>query len=155
MVNRIGRVSLDSPTETIVDDLVDLDAWHRAPQCGVGSPSALSSATDPGTPAIDTVVLRRHGVLNPDAADAWLDQVVAVAPSRLLRFQAALRVSTHEHRVCFRGSRSVLRSQSEHDPAGMSPGEPRRDGDSVVVLIGRELDRHALSEGFASIEATR
>lgn len=154
MVNRIGRISLDNPTETGVDDLVDLDAWHRAPQCGVGSPRASSSRSERRTPAIDTVVLTRHGLLDPDATDAWLDRVVAAAPARLLRFQAALRVSTHEHRVCVRGSRSVMRSQSERDPAAMSPLEPRTDGDSVVVLIGRELDRHSLSERFASIEAT-
>ena len=154
MVNRIGRISLDNPTEAGVDHLVDLDAWHRAPQCAVGSPRPSSSGSERGTPAIDTVVLTRHGLLDPAATDAWLDLTVAAAPSRLLRFQAALRVSTQEQRVCVRGSRSALRSQAERMPTTMSPPESRNNDDNVVVLIGRALDRHSLSEGFASIEAT-
>jgi len=133
---------------------VDLGAWDEGPPAHVEASRRTPSDADGARSAIETVVLARPGVLDPDATDAWFDQLVAEAPSRLLRLQAVLRVSTHEPRVCVRGSRSVMRSQLECGAAAVPSEVSRHDG-SVVVLIGRELDERTLREEFWSIEEAR
>ncbi len=152
-VNGIGQIVPSCLVDVGAEDLVDLDAWSQAP------PIRRSSAPSPATASgIDTVVLTRRGVLDPDATDVWLGNVVAEAPSRLFRFQAALRTSSRASRICVRGSRSAMRSQPEVDPSSISPMHrrgARNDQDSAVVLIGRNLDRRALADGFESIEVTR
>lgn len=153
-VNRIGQIVLERSCLARVEDIVDLGGWDRAPVIGHRATPRGDRAS-----AVETVVLTRSGVLDPDATDAWLDQVVAESSSRLLRFQAVLRVSDHGPRVCVRGSRSVMRSRHEstldRTPLPTPHGAPARNGDNVVVLIGRELDRSSLDEGFGSIEVAR
>ncbi|MFK7919369.1 MAG: GTP-binding protein [Ilumatobacter sp.] len=170
-VNRVGSISLSQPADLASMSLVDLDAWEQSPavgRCTRGSHASESdsapppiSALQPGSAMrprsgrVDTVVLTRPGVLDPVATDAWLDRVVAEAPSGLLRLQAALRIGDDKPRVCVRGSRSAMRSRPETAPITSPRSESGdRDG-SVVILVGRDLDRRSLSEGFGSIEAIR
>ena len=165
-VNRIGCVVWADTID--VDDLVNLGAWNQSPStCGEPGAGRSSPFDAPGMQlpycspiqsTIGTVVLTRPGVLDPDATDAWLDQVVSVSPSRLLRLQAALCVSTREARVCVSGSRSAMRSTAEADSADAvldAPHGEQESRESVVVLIGWDLDRCSLTESFGSIETAR
>ena len=161
-LNRIGEVIFCATEAIDVERLIVLDTWNRSPTL------SCSSARDGGEPlawpeaspshpeaTVETVVLHRRGVLDSDATNAWLDRVVAESPRGLLRFQAALQVSTHHSRVCVRGSRSAMRSTTELQPGSTSSWMEPDDRGNVVVLIGRALDRQALSESFESIEVAQ
>lgn len=154
-LNSIGTLVFDGAAASSGADLVDLDAWEQAPAIGVHT-DVPDQAADVvrRRPAIETVVLTRGGVLDPDATDDWLDRVVAQAPSRLLRFQAVLRVSPTEPRVCVRGSRSVMRSQPERARSAAASRRRQRVASSVVILVGEGLDSVALNEAFGSIRAS-
>jgi G3E family GTPase len=161
-LNRIGQVIFCATEAIDVERLIVLDSWNRSPTL------SCSSARDGGEPlawpevspthaeaTVETVVLHRCGILDSDATNAWLDRVVAESPRGLLRFQAALQVSTHHSRVCVRGSRSAMRSTTELQPGSTSSRRAPDDRGNVVVLIGRALDRQALSDSFESIEVAQ
>jgi len=168
-INRIGQVVCGHSLGAEVDGLIGLDAWHLPPSTCCERDNELAAGggtlTDASTrhdlhcghraPTVGTVVLTRCGVLDPDATDAWLDRVVTESPSRILRFQAALCVSTQEPRVCVHGSRSAMRSQPEAAPEDGSTLAPQGRQESVVVLVGCDLDRQSLAESFGSIEPGR
>lgn len=164
-LNRIGNVSLAGASGIDATQLVDLDAWRRSPSMSDFSetgivmasawPSARQGPAEPPPASVGTIVLTRPGVLDPDATNAWLGRIVADSSTDLLRFQAALQVSSREPRVCIRGSRSTMRSAPESAPTATSSANKPSDCDSIVMLIGRDLDRRALSESFGSIEMAR
>ena len=164
-LNRIGNVSLAGASGIDATQLVDLDAWRRSPSMSDFSetgivmaspwPSARQGPAEPPPASVGTIVLTRPGVLDPDATNAWLGRIVADSSTHLLRFQAALQVSSREPRVCIRGSRSTMRSAPESAPTATSSANKPSDCDSIVMLIGRDLDRRALSESFGSIEMAR
>ncbi|GEM_PF-730979 len=165
IINRIGKVVCGQSAAAHIEDLVDLDAWNgHSPAClertagpGLGPVGMVVQVTHAPNcrhhaATVGTIVLTRRGVLDPDATDAWLDRVVAESPSRLLRFQAALCVSTCEPRVCVRGSRSAMRSQPEGGGAEGTVEADQSRQESVVILVGRALDHQSLAESFETIE---
>jgi G3E family GTPase len=92
-----------------------------------------------------TVVLRQHAPLDPEAVDAWLEQLVDTHARRLLRMQGALSVVSVPERVCCHGVRSFAMSHSENaDPA------TSRRHESLVVVVGHGLDVAELADGFAA-----
>ncbi len=158
-VNRVGRVVGESVSG--IEGLVGLDAWREAPLASdvlvVGDAATSRSVSETPTSSrnvatsIETVVLSRVGILDPDATNAWIDRVIAESPGGLLRLQGALCVSPHDPRVCIRGSRSAVRSRPE--TVGSGPfGLTRSERENFVVVVGHNLDRVALSAGFESIE---
>jgi G3E family GTPase len=158
-LNRIGEVGFCSAKDIDVERLVHLDAWSGAPTSNsspardgvVSQERRGASPLYPGA-TVETVVLHRFGVLDPDATNAWLDRVVAESPRGLFRLHASLQVSTHHPRVCIRGSRSAMRSVAETPLGATGSAAGKQARDNLVVLIGRDLDRQALSESFESIE---
>ncbi len=158
-LNRIGEVHFRSANDLDVERLVGRDApdilrsLSHLRHGDVDVPEALPAAASGSAAAtVETVVLHRLGVLDPDALNSWLDRVIAESPRNLLRFHAVLRVATDQARVCIHGCRSAMRSDEE------TPLGPRRsthgpsDRDNVVVLVGWDLDRDALAATFESIE---
>jgi len=164
-LNRIGHVSLAGASGVEATNLVDLDAWRRSPSMSDFSetgivmapawPSARHGPAEPPPASVGTIVLTRPGVLDPDATNAWLGRIVADSSTDLLRFQAALQVSSREPRVCVQGSRSTMRSAPESFSTATTSANEPSDCESIVMLIGRDLDRQALSESFGSIEVAR
>ena len=164
-LNRIGQINLPGTNGIAVFRLVDLDAWRRSPSLRDFSetrivtapawPGALRGAAESSAARVGTIVMTRSCVLDPDATNAWLGRIIADSSTHLLRFQAALQVSSNEPRVCIRGSRSTMRSATESIPLATSSAKEPSDCNSIVMVIGRDLDRRDFIESFDSIEVAR
>ncbi|MEM8618603.1 MAG: GTP-binding protein [Actinomycetota bacterium] len=121
--------------------LIGLDAWHGAP--AVGSRNGVQLHRHGNGPS--TLVLRQQAPLDPDAVDAWLDRVIESHAQRLVRLQGALAIDSAPARVCCHGVRSYAMSHSE----SADPPASRR-GESLVVIVGHDLDAEDLSSEFAA-----
>jgi G3E family GTPase len=119
--------------------MFELDAWHGVPNIE-RLPNRLDDAPE-------TIVLRQDHLLDPEAVDEWLDRLIAGHATRLLRVQGVLSVVDSPARVCCHGVRSFAMSHSELEHA-----HPPSCDESLLVIVGRGLDR---SELTASFEATR
>ena len=127
-----------------VQQLVGLNAWHGAPAAHpmiVNEPIVVDDGT--GTPV--TVCCEVEGELDPDAVEEWLDEIVAINASRILRLQGAVRVAGQEFRVCLRGVRSFASSHSE-----LTHPVDQRSARSVVAIAGYGLDADAIRSGFTA-----
>ncbi len=143
-VNRFGYVAVPSVSPIDMSALVDLRAWHGAPQLAsarLEEPFVLGDEVERPV----TVHCEVDGLLDPDAVETWFDQVIAAHGPRLLRLQGAVAVTGQEHRVCCRGVRSFAVSHSEDEHL---PGE--RSTRSVVAIVGYGLDADALRHEFES-----
>jgi G3E family GTPase len=140
-----GDARDDAVADRPVAGLVtELDAWHGAPAIDAQI-SALTPSFQGGREGPATVVLRQHAPLDPEAVDAWLEQLVDTHARRLLRMQGALSVVSVPERVCCHGVRSFAMSHSENaDPA------TSRRHESLVVVVGHGLDVAELADGFAA-----
>ena len=141
-VARFAIAAVPSIWPLAVQQLVDLNAWHGAPGVQpliVSEPIVVDDVDH--LPA--TVCCEVDGELDPDAVEEWLDEIVAVDASRILRLQGAVRVAGQEFRVCIRGVRSFASSHSEL----MHPID-QRSNRSVVAIAGYGLDADAIRSGF-------
>lgn len=148
-VNLVGSVHASARSGNGEDHLNNdvmacLDAWHGAPVVDPRISSPVPSFPD-AEDAPATVVLRQSGPLDPDAVDEWLQRLVATHARRLLRMQGALSVVSAPERVCCHGVRSFAMSHSEN----ADPPRSRRQ-ESLVLVVGRGLDVHELTSGFAA-----
>lgn len=149
-VNAIGSVwSRDEtdPADLDTIGLTELDAWHGAPDMGQQrGVVSRQQHTDRNTPT--SLVLRQSAPLDPDAIDAWLNHLVHSHARRLLRMQGALTVVGVDERVCCHAVRSFAMSHSEL----ADPTRSRRP-DSLVLVVGTQLDVEELTQGFAETRA--
>ncbi len=143
-VNRFGYVAVPSVSPIDMSALVDLRAWHGAPQLAAARLEEPFVVAD-GADLPVTVHCEVDGLLDPDAVETWFDQVIAAHGPRLLRLQGAVAVTGQEHRVCCRGVRSYATSHSEQEHP---PGD--RSLRSVVAIVGYGLDADALRHEFES-----
>ena len=121
--------------------LIGIDAWHGAPAVGARIDVELRGPDD----GPHTLILRQRAPLDPDAVDAWLDRVIESHAQRLVRLQGALAIDSAPARVCCHGVRSYAMSHSE----STDPPASRR-GESLVVIVGHDLDAGDLSSEFAA-----
>ena len=137
-----GLTAVPSIWPVAVKELVGLNAWHGAPAV---QPRIVSApvVVEHGCERPDTVYCEVDGELDPDAVEEWLDEIVAVNASRILRLQGAVRVAGQEFRVCLRGVRSFATSHSEL----MHPVD-QRSTRSIVAVAGYGLDAAAIRSGF-------
>ena len=147
-VGQFGLCGVPSVLPIRIEKLVDLHAWH-------GFPSArLTTMTQPIVLECDvelptTVTCAVEGTLDPDAVEAWLDEVVAVHAKHILRLQGAVSVFGQDCRVCFHGVRSYASSHSE-----VEHHIDRRSTKSLIAVVGYGLDVEAIQRGFQSLAQT-
>lgn len=146
-LNRFGYIA--APTVEPLDcaALVDLRAWHGAPQIGPAHEIDETIVVDNDDDLPVTVTCEVEGELDPDAVDEWFDRLIAQHASRIVRLQGAVAVKGSEHRVCCRGVGSFAISHSEQE----HPAD-HRSHISRVAVVGFGLDVDALRQEF---EATR
>lgn len=124
--------------------LLDLRAWHGVPELHSGMARTTATAEVPGgdveLPSV--VVLHQQGMLDPDAIDAWLGDIVAGHARRLLRLQGVLAVAGAPGRVCCH----AVRSHASSHPEPPSVTNPRDR--TTIVVCGMGLDAHELLTGL-------
>ena len=137
-----GLIAVPSVWPVDLHHLAGLNAWHGAP--ALDPPAAAEPITvEDGFDLPQTVLCAIDGDLDPAAVEEWLDEIVAVNASRILRLQGALSVAGQEFRVCLHGVRSYASSHSEQ-----MHGAEERSTRSVVAISGYCLDADVIRSGF-------
>jgi len=116
------------------------EAWHGAPRA--------RSLPSLGPDLPSTTVLRVDRLLDAEAIDEWLDNLVASHASRLFRIQGALSVLGNSERTCCYGVRSFATSHSEREHLS------RHSTESVLAICGVGLDAGDLAASFQDTVAS-
>ena len=114
-------------------------AWRLA-----GGAAAAEHGTHEHATGVGTVVLTTREELDLFRLKLWLQFVAARRGQELLRMKGLFRCRDH-------GPAVVVQAVYQWLELGPGPGEPPEE--SVLVLIGRDLDRDELERGFAACRA--
>ncbi|MEM8924972.1 MAG: GTP-binding protein [Actinomycetota bacterium] len=118
--------------------VVELNAWRGPPAIDPGLRAGRMPSGDP-----ETLVLRQAAPLHPHAVEAWISAVLNECGPRLLRLQGVIAIESRPTRLHCHGVRSFATFSQETAPSKAS-------AESVVVLVGSDLDVGALAAGFAA-----
>jgi G3E family GTPase len=155
-INRVGESFYlsDEPNsnepncDAVLKELLHLHAWHGSPtlssDCGREAADVNFVYRHSGETA-ETVILEVEQALNPEAVQAWIDEVIEAHGSRILRLQGALSIidDKEPERICCHGilSYATCHSESQHH-AG------KKSTSSRMVVIGYGLNESHLRRGF-------
>lgn len=139
---------------------------HRTERCGVELDSVLGHdafnldrilAMEPDfltdghehehDEGVTSVSLESRQPLNPEKFFAWMRQVTTRQGPDILRFKGIIAMKDDDQRFVVQGVHMLIEGDRQRPWA---EGEAR---DSRLVLIGRNLDRAALADGFAGCAA--
>ncbi len=150
-INKVGQslhLSYGPNCDAVLKESLDLHAWHGSPKV---SSDSLSETADVdfvqyhSENIAETVTLEVEQALDPEAIQAWIDDVIKTNGSRILRLQGALSIvdESDPERICCHGVLSYATSHSENQhPSG------RKSTFSRMVVIGYGLNESHLRQGF-------
>ncbi len=136
----VRAANAHAPVVRAVRAEVDLDALLAAAPVAARAPERDPAAAAPHTCGVGTVVLSTERPVSLHALKMWLHFVAARRTWELMRVKGLLRCPESAPPVVVQGVYQMLE---------LGPGEGPPPAESVVVLIGRDLDRAELEAGFA------
>jgi G3E family GTPase len=150
-INRIGRslhLSYGPECDAVIRESLNLHAWHGSPAVSSGGGSEVTDADFVRrhlAEAAETVILEVEQALDPDAIQAWIDEVITTNGSRILRLQGALSIidESDPERICCHGIMGYTTSHSENQHAS-----GKKSTSSRMVVIGYGLNESHLRQGF-------
>jgi G3E family GTPase len=95
---------------------------------------------------VTSVGLRSPEPLDPEKLNAWLGDLVRTRGADIFRMKGIISIAGDDNRWVVQGVHMLLRAERDR-PWGAA------DRRSELVFIGRDLDREALTAGFASARA--
>jgi Cobalamin synthesis protein cobW C-terminal domain len=91
--------------------------------------------------AVTSVGITIPGDLNPDKVNAWIGELVPTQGPDIVRMKGVLSIAGHDRRFVFQGVHMLLDGRPDRPW-----GRERRE--NMLIFIGRNLDRGALTDGF-------
>jgi len=98
--------------------------------------------------AVTSVSLRCQGDLDLMQVNTWLGALLQLNGENLYRMKGILSIAGYDQRFVFQGVHQLFEGNPDK---AWKEGEER---ESVIVFIGRDLDRASLEEGFLGCRAT-
>ncbi|MBI1842308.1 MAG: GTP-binding protein [Verrucomicrobia bacterium] len=93
---------------------------------------------------VTSVGIREERPLDQEKVNAWMSRLLQEKGQDIFRSKGILNIAGVAKRFVFQGVHMQFEGKADRD---WRAGETRR---STMVFIGRNLDRHALNEGFRS-----
>jgi len=145
-MNPRAKVAVSQHGQTTIDDLLDIRGFNLNAILEI-EPDFLTDVDHEHDDDVTSFVFRETKPLDLDLIEDFLDGVVQVYGTQLMRYKGILNIKNMDHRVIFQGVHMIMGSSKG------SAWKPRELRETRVVFIGRGLPKDALIEGLSKCVA--
>lgn len=140
-INDTAQIITSNYGEVDLSQILGISAFDRN-NTADGVPDWLQTEDHTHDPSLDSVSLTLDGPLDLETFETWVTDHLAANSRTVYRLKGMLRIEGAETAYFVQGVHSVFSIYASQNAADVPPEQ------SVMVFIGRDLDREALQAGL-------
>jgi G3E family GTPase len=141
-MNPRAKVAVSRNGQTSIDDILDIRGFNLNAILEI-EPDFLTDVDHVHDDDVTSFVFRETKSMDLGLIEEFLDGVVQVYGTQLMRYKGILNIKNMDQRVIFQGVHMILGSSKG---SSWKPREPR---ETKIVFIGRRLPKDVLIEGLS------